>query len=1120
MSANKHTNKLKLQNYAYEVSDNGVFIHPKETSNVWFQPFTYDNIAHAYYPIPGHGDYPFIEASDIDWRPYKIDGHNVVTSYDLIHSMETMSSTYWVAGEGTSSIVRVIDQHMGTAEGDYAISEGVQTEASGEAAHAEGEFTQATNRAEHTEGCYNKSNKASDTFGDAGNTISSIGIGTNTSNRKNAVEVMQNGDMYVIGVGDYDGTNFTTASTLQESLASSTAYAATKVDQIIATGNASYRLLFKYSPNDNPENSYTYYADSIWYNPSLDALTNKGGAYFATNSGAVGIGLQNPYKKFDVKGQSYFWDTVYIDANRIGFKPHIDLNRVGYNYVNLPSNDGTYFAVSFGSVSHTNAKFAVSKTAVFPGRNNNIVDLGTQENYWKNSYVTKYHTPSYEISETSGGRLAIGTHSQKAAAPVNVGNLLVSNDRADYTKVPSMGAYIKGQIRSGIQTGTAPFVVDSTTKVDKLNADYLDGEHSHNIRAYPKNASDVIFSVYPYINANVNIFSKTTTIDIAPGDAPFAKCFGPITDYVTFSSDYIPVTPGDVIFGETWAYRPDGATGTNDGVLYCGMARFDRNKKPIATNSGLSWFVTSNETVPSDGLWHKYSKATTIPTTHTPYNGSDGGGVYFIKVYLYVNYNKDSSPETYIGGLNFYRANPLNDSRYVNVTGDTMTGALKRYYSAASNDPMISLTSNGKNAYLFAISDGTSVQTSMSWGFGLKYLGANSGNNNSLMLYAANQNATAPVKAFEVKQSGETVSYSYSYFLKTVNLWPSIYEDTNATGALNLNNSDIYNVNSIKFADASGGPAEGLQWKRSSGSNIDSIWVLDGEAYITPNRAWKGQGTNYKFLHEGNLKNHQFTNSAYGVLLSYATPTKTSTQLELRKENTWGRYYGVVATTNGYAYVNVPWKDANIGNLEGQSTDYGYMVSFSYSFFNGNSTSSSTLQTTILKPTNTAYGVIRSAAAVTKSSGQLSTQTTNIPGRYYGVSITTDGIAYTDVPWMNDSVTQKISSADTTYNLLLKNASGSTDQTAYVNYSSNIFYNPSKQALTNNGPTYLAKMTGLVEVGSELNNMNSKLYTYGDTFTSGTTYVKGGDAYLGSGTNAQCHLKYDNSTKCIKFIFD
>ena len=84
MSANKHTNKLKLQNYAYEVSDNGVFIHPKETSNVWFQPFEYDSAENAYYPMPGYGGYPLIEAMDIDWRPYNVNGNPITTTYDLV----------------------------------------------------------------------------------------------------------------------------------------------------------------------------------------------------------------------------------------------------------------------------------------------------------------------------------------------------------------------------------------------------------------------------------------------------------------------------------------------------------------------------------------------------------------------------------------------------------------------------------------------------------------------------------------------------------------------------------------------------------------------------------------------------------------------------------------------------------------------------------------------------------------------------------------------------------------------------------------------------------------------------------------------------------------------------
>ena len=79
--------------------------------------------------------------------------------------------------------------------------------ASGPGAHAEGVGTTAQNFGEHAEGCCNKSNKASSTYGNAGNTQHSVGIGTSDNDRKNAFEIMQNGNVYVKGIGGYDGTN-------------------------------------------------------------------------------------------------------------------------------------------------------------------------------------------------------------------------------------------------------------------------------------------------------------------------------------------------------------------------------------------------------------------------------------------------------------------------------------------------------------------------------------------------------------------------------------------------------------------------------------------------------------------------------------------------------------------------------------------------------------------------------------------------------------------------------------------------------------------------------------------------------------------------------------------------
>ena len=86
-----------------------------------------------------------------------------------------------------------------TANGMCSHAEGENTTASGNFSHAEGESTIAKNMSEHASGQYNVSSSASTTFGDAGNTLFSVGNGTSSNNRKNAFEIRQNGDTYLNG---------------------------------------------------------------------------------------------------------------------------------------------------------------------------------------------------------------------------------------------------------------------------------------------------------------------------------------------------------------------------------------------------------------------------------------------------------------------------------------------------------------------------------------------------------------------------------------------------------------------------------------------------------------------------------------------------------------------------------------------------------------------------------------------------------------------------------------------------------------------------------------------------------------------------------------------------------
>jgi hypothetical protein len=132
------------------------------------------------------------------------EGFKTKTEGNYSHAEGHSSIAIGVAShaEGTDSRAEGESSHVegsgSLAKGHDSHAEGYFSQAEGDYSHTEGYRTIANNTCEHAEGEYNKSNTG---------TISSIGIGTREQDRKNAVEVMKNGDMYVYGLGDYDGTN-------------------------------------------------------------------------------------------------------------------------------------------------------------------------------------------------------------------------------------------------------------------------------------------------------------------------------------------------------------------------------------------------------------------------------------------------------------------------------------------------------------------------------------------------------------------------------------------------------------------------------------------------------------------------------------------------------------------------------------------------------------------------------------------------------------------------------------------------------------------------------------------------------------------------------------------------
>lgn len=116
-------------------------------------------------------------------------GNIAPKAYATLEGLDTGATASFVNGanhaEGAGNFAGAAASH----------AEGIRNEIGDNAyaSHAEGIKNTTQNRAEHASGQYNKSSKATDTFGDAGNTLFSVGCGTSDADRKNAFEVMQDG---------------------------------------------------------------------------------------------------------------------------------------------------------------------------------------------------------------------------------------------------------------------------------------------------------------------------------------------------------------------------------------------------------------------------------------------------------------------------------------------------------------------------------------------------------------------------------------------------------------------------------------------------------------------------------------------------------------------------------------------------------------------------------------------------------------------------------------------------------------------------------------------------------------------------------------------------------------
>lgn len=137
--------------------------------------------------------------------------------YAHTEGVRTKAIGFGSHAEGDSTVANGHHSHTEgfttMAEGFCSHAEGDEAVAKGFCSHAEGRSTITLNMGEHAEGQYNRSHSGQ--FQDEAS-IHTVGIGFSDNDRKNAMEIMLNGDTYIVGIGNYDGRNYRDAQPLQK----------------------------------------------------------------------------------------------------------------------------------------------------------------------------------------------------------------------------------------------------------------------------------------------------------------------------------------------------------------------------------------------------------------------------------------------------------------------------------------------------------------------------------------------------------------------------------------------------------------------------------------------------------------------------------------------------------------------------------------------------------------------------------------------------------------------------------------------------------------------------------------------------------------------------------------
>ena len=340
-----------------------------------------------------------------------------------------------------------------------------------------------------------------------------------------------------------------------------------------------------------------------------------------------GVSEAGIYNDTDNKWVSYFTRNGYIDLRYNGIVQAQTASGyfLGNNQIRAPifyptTTTSYYLDLDNGNTSQSLRIGGIIERAGFQASgdgNNNVLLRAQDYTHW--IWQTATNWGIMWAGNTNPYRSHFSTGNPNEIVFIGSGNLRASID------LDNGNAYFQGTLSAG------SFAINGGNEDLGLLKHYGSGL-----------ADFVLFDGSEYWDRRVtNVLQGSEAINIQTGDyvkssdSPTASSYVVRTSgYRIWYSDYIAVEPGEEIYGEMAIKRISGS----GGLFYYGIERFDKDKRAIAGNTGTTYFVASGQNETSTS-WKTYRGFTTIPTSHTPYNGSDGGGVRFIRIRVLMNYN-------------------------------------------------------------------------------------------------------------------------------------------------------------------------------------------------------------------------------------------------------------------------------------------------------------------------------------------------------------------------------------------------------------------------------------------------------------------------------------------------